>query len=71
MSSPNSEKVSAFLFGCIRFFILNEEIVLNVKIVFLKTNKQLRLLDMERHDIERIGKEKEENFCSAEEVLRG
>lgn len=71
MSLPNSEKVSAFLFSFIEFFTLNEEIfVLNIKIVFLKINDQLSSLGMERHGIERIDKEGEENFCSAEEIER-
>jgi len=42
----------------------------NIKIVFLKINGQLPLLDRERHGIERIGKEREENCCSAKEIER-
>lgn len=38
--------------------------------VYLKINDQLPLLDRERHGIERIGKERQENFCSAEEIQR-
>lgn len=71
MSPPKSEKVSALLFSFIEFFTLNEEIVvLNIRIVFLKINDRLPLLDMERHGIERIGTEGEEKFCSAEETER-